>query len=92
VGVGPRANEGGGNIVRGARRGFGWEEKPVARVRWWFSAGDPVPGGWGGGEARVGVGGHGGGVNLTDMCLGWLVHGEVAGSCDGEVTGGASWA
>jgi hypothetical protein len=42
-------------------------------------------GGWGGGEAWVGVGCHGGGVNLTDRRLGWPVHGEVAGSRDSEV-------
>jgi hypothetical protein len=46
-----------------------------------------VPGGWGGGGAWVGVGGHGGGSNLTDKCLGWPVHGEVAGSHGGEVAG-----
>jgi hypothetical protein len=28
-----------------------------------------------GGEARAGVGGHGGGVNLTGGGLGWPVHG-----------------
>jgi hypothetical protein len=47
----------------------------------------PVPGGWGGGRAWVGVGGHGGGANLTDKRLGWPVHCEVAGSCGGEVAG-----
>jgi hypothetical protein len=59
--------------------GSGQEEKPIVGARRWFSIGDPVPGGWGGG-----------GVNLIDRQLGWSVHGEVAGSRGGEVAGGAS--
>jgi hypothetical protein len=47
----------------------------------------PVLGGRGGGLARVGVGGHGGGVNLAGGHSGWPVHGEVAGSRGGEVAG-----
>jgi hypothetical protein len=42
-------------------------------------------GGWGGGEARVGIGGHGGGVNLAGGGLERSVHGEVAGARGGEV-------
>jgi hypothetical protein len=38
------------------------EGKPVAGARRRFSTDDPVLGGWGGGEARVG--GHGGGVKF----------------------------
>jgi hypothetical protein len=40
------------------------EGNPVAGAQRRFSAGDPVLGGCGGGEARVGVGGHGGGVKF----------------------------
>jgi hypothetical protein len=57
VGAGPCASEGEGEIALGGRdRGSGQEGKPVAGVRRRFSAGDPVPCGWGGGEAWVGVG------------------------------------
>ena len=85
MGAGPRASEGEGNNVRGRDGEIRPGEKPVVGVRRWFYDGDPVLGGWGGGEAWVGVEGHGGGVNLTDMHLGWPVHGEVAGSRGGEV-------
>jgi hypothetical protein len=65
MGVGPHASEaGGGDGVKG-KTGSGREGKPIAGARQWFSVGDPVPGGWGGGVAQVGVGGHGGGVNLA---------------------------
>jgi hypothetical protein len=43
-----------------------------------------------GGEARAGVGDHGGGANLAGGCLGWPVHGAVAGAHDGEVAGEAA--
>ena len=43
-----------------------------------------------GGEARVVVGGHGGGVNLTGGGLGWPVHGVVAGAHGGEVASEAT--
>jgi hypothetical protein len=33
----------------------------------------------------VGVGDHGGGVNLVGGCLGWSIHGEVAGARGGEI-------
>jgi hypothetical protein len=64
--------------------------KPVAVVRRWLSAGDPVSGGWVGDEARVGVGDHGGGVNLAGGVLGRSVRGEVAGAGGGEVAGEAT--
>jgi hypothetical protein len=35
----------------------------------------------------VGVGDHGGGVNLVGGCSGQPVHGEVAGARGGEITG-----
>jgi hypothetical protein len=35
----------------------------------------------------VGVGYHGGGVNLAEGCPGRPVHGKVAGACDGEIAG-----
>jgi hypothetical protein len=38
----------------------------------------------------VGVGGHGGGVNLTSGGLGWPVHGAVAGARGGKVAGEAA--
>jgi hypothetical protein len=38
----------------------------------------------------VGVGDHGGGVNLGGGVLGWSVCGEVAGACGGEITGEAA--
>jgi hypothetical protein len=62
------------------------KEEPVAGARQRFSAGGPVLGGQGGGLARAGVGGHGGGVNLTGGGLGWPIYGEVAGSRGGEVS------
>jgi hypothetical protein len=37
----------------------------------------------------VGVGDHGGGVNLVGGCSGRPVHGEVAGALDGEIAGEA---
>ena len=40
-----------------------------------FSAVGPVLRWGSGGEAQAGVGGHGGGVNLTGGGLGWPVHG-----------------
>jgi hypothetical protein len=40
-----------------------------------FSAVGPVLRRGSGGEARAGVGGHGGGVNLTGGGLGWPIHG-----------------
>jgi hypothetical protein len=43
-----------------------------------------------GGEARAGVGDHGGGVNLTGRGLGRPVHGAVAGARGGEVAGKAA--
>jgi hypothetical protein len=55
-----------------------------------FSAAVLVSGGRGGGLAWVGVGGHGGGVNLAGGRSGWPVHGEVAGSRGGDVAGGAT--
>jgi hypothetical protein len=88
--MGPCASEGEGETVLGARRGSGREGKPVAGARHQFSVGDPVLGGWGGGEAWVGVGGHGGGLNLTDRHFGWPVHSEVEGSRGGEVVDGAT--
>jgi hypothetical protein len=71
----------------GWRWGSDREGKPVAGARRRFSAGDLVPSGWGGGVARVRVGGHGGGVNLTDRHLGRPVHRKVAGS-HGDVVAG----
>jgi hypothetical protein len=57
-----------------------------------FSAGVPVLRRGSGGEARAGVGDHGGGANLAGGCLGWLVHGAVAGARGGEVAGEANGA
>jgi hypothetical protein len=43
-----------------------------------------------GGEARAGVGDHGGRSNLAGGCLGWPVHGAVAGARGDEVADEAS--
>jgi hypothetical protein len=51
----------------------------------WFSAEVPVPRRQRGGKVWAGIGDHGGRVNLAGGCLGWPVHGEVAG-----VRGGGS--
>jgi hypothetical protein len=68
------------NGVRGGDVGGGGRprEKPAAGVRRRFSVGDPVPGGRGGVKARVGIVGHGGGVNLAGGGLERSVRGEVA--------------
>jgi hypothetical protein len=62
----------------------------AGKVPRWFSIAVPVSGGWGGGLAWAGVGGHGGRVNLVEECSGRPVDGEVAGSRGGEVAGGAT--
>jgi hypothetical protein len=56
----------------------------------WFSAVGPILWRGSGGEARAGVGDHGGGVNLTGGGLGWPVHGAVAGARGSEVAGEAA--
>jgi hypothetical protein len=53
-------------------------------------AGAPVLRRGSGGEARASVGDHGGRSNLAGGCLGWLVHGAVAGARGGEVAGEAT--
>jgi hypothetical protein len=55
-----------------------------------FSAVGPVLWRGSSGEARAGVGDHGGGVNLTGGGLGWSVHGAVVGARGGEVAGEAA--
>jgi hypothetical protein len=84
------AEEGGltawhGDGGKGASRG-----STVGGILRQFSAGSPVLRRGSGGEARAGVGGHGGGVNLTGGGLGWPVHGAVAGAHGGEVAGEAA--
>jgi hypothetical protein len=71
---------GGGNNVRGERRGSARGKEPVAGVRRRFPAGGVVLGGQGGGIARAGVGGHGGGEDFTDGGLEGADHSKVAGS------------
>jgi hypothetical protein len=66
-GRGPTRQRGRGETASGGRRAVRDGGEPVA--------GGPVLGGRGGGKARAGVGGHGGGVNLTGGGLGWSVHG-----------------
>jgi hypothetical protein len=87
-GRGPTCQRGEGETALGVTGGS-VERKPADGARRRFSAGDPVPGGWGGGEAGVGIGGHGGGVNLAGGGLERSVHGEVAGGRGGEVVGEA---
>jgi hypothetical protein len=55
-----------------------------------FFAGSPILRQRSGGEARARVGDHGGRANLAGGCLGWLVHGTVAGTRGGEVAGEAA--
>jgi hypothetical protein len=73
--------------ARGGERRQGEKRGPPAvgrnrplRSRRRFFTGDPILGGWGGGIARAGVGGHGGGVNLAGGSSGRPVHGAVVGS------------
>jgi hypothetical protein len=83
VGVGPRAR--GGLTVwsgDGGRTGRGSTTSEAPRR---FFAGVPVLRRGSGGKARAGVGDHGGGANLDGGCLGWPVHGAVAGARGGEV-------
>jgi hypothetical protein len=72
--------------------GWGGEPARVDRleVPRRFSVVVPVLGGRGGGLAWIGVGDHGGGVNLVRGCSRRLVHGEVAGARGGEVAGEAN--
>jgi hypothetical protein len=72
---------GGGKVDRSSTAGeIPWRFSAVGLVLWWGSYG----------EARAGVGDHGGGVNLTGGDLGWPVHGALAGARGGEVTGEAA--
>jgi hypothetical protein len=75
----------GGGCSGGCDGGVGREENRPLEL----DGGSPLVtrfrGGWGGGEARVGIGGHGGGVNLAGGGLERSVHGEVAGARGGEV-------
>jgi hypothetical protein len=91
VAAGPLARERGADDVGGLT---GEEaNRPgstVAEVPWRFSVAVPVLGGRGGGLAWVGVGGHGGRVNLVGECSGRSILDEVAGSRGGEVAGGAT--
>jgi hypothetical protein len=63
----------------GKRWGSARGKEPVAGARRWFSAGDPVLGGRGGGLARAGVGGHDGGEDFVDGGSKRADHGKVAG-------------
>jgi hypothetical protein len=89
-----REEGGGGNGVEQATEGGGVGGEPVGLDRQrgprWFSAGSPVLQRRSGGEARAGVGDHGGRSNLAGGCLGWPVHGAVAGARGGEVAGEAA--
>jgi hypothetical protein len=72
---------GGGGTSRGSTGG----EAPRR-----FSIGVPVLRRGSGGEARAGVGDHGGGANLAGGCMRWPVHGAVVGARGGEVGGEAN--
>jgi hypothetical protein len=85
VGAGPRVSERRG----GGRTGLGSTAGEAPR---WFSAGVLVPQWGSGSEARARVGDYGGGANLAGGCLGWPVHGAVAGARGGEVAGEANGA
>jgi hypothetical protein len=76
VGVGPRSRERGRLTALNGDRGAGAGRGSVAgEIPWRFSTVGPVLRRGSGGEARAGVGAHGGGVNLTGGGLGWPVHG-----------------
>jgi hypothetical protein len=78
--MGPHASEREGErVLGGTARLGGGGRTDRRRVRWCFSDGSPILGGWGGGLARVGVGGNDGGVNFTSGDLEEAHHGEVAG-------------
>jgi hypothetical protein len=73
--------------VGGGRTGWGSTAGEAPRR---FSTRAPVLQRGSGGEARAGVGDHGGGANLAGGRLGWPVHGGVAGARVGEVAGEAN--
>jgi hypothetical protein len=95
----PASGGDGVGTAQGRRRGAGphargrgltaWHGDGGERGSWPGSAGSPVLRWGSGGKARAGVGGHGGGVNLTGGGLGWPVHGAVVGARGGEVAGEA---
>jgi hypothetical protein len=90
-GVGPHVSEGRGfNGAEQRRRGEVDRSSTAGEIPRRFSAVGPVLWRGSGGEARAGVGDHGGGVNLTGGGLGWPVHGAVAGARGGEVAGEAA--
>jgi hypothetical protein len=73
--------DGGEGVGRGSTAG---------EIPWRFSARSPVLRRGSGGEARAGVGDLGDRFNLAGGCLGWLVHGAMAGARGGEVVGEAA--
>jgi hypothetical protein len=90
-GAGPHVSEGRGvNGAEQRRRGEVDRSSTAGEIPRWFSALGPVLWRGCGGEARVGVGDHWGGVSLTGGDLGWPVHGAVAGAHGGEVAGEAA--
>jgi hypothetical protein len=80
-GLTARGSDGGGEVDRSSTAG------EITRR---FCAMGPVLWRGSGGEARAGVGDHGGGVNLIGGGQGWPVHGAVAGARGGEVAGEAA--
>ena len=78
---GPHANEGGLTAWTTTEGEGGFDRSPAdGEIPRRFSAVVPVSGGRGGGLVRLGVGGHGGGVNLVGGHSGWPAHSEVAAS------------
>ena len=89
-GAGPHVSEGRGfNGAGQRRRGEVDRSSTAGEIPRRFSAVGPVLWWGSGGEARAGVGDHGGGVNLTGGGLGRPVRGAVAGVHGGEVAGEA---
>jgi hypothetical protein len=82
----------GGGLTAWSRRWRGGADRGSAagEIPRWFSVVGPVLWRGSGGEARAGVGDHGGGVNSTGGGLRWPVHGAVAGARGGEVAGEAA--
>jgi hypothetical protein len=90
VGAGPRGSERRGVTAWSGRPGGDRLGSTAGEAPRRFSAGVPVLRWTRGGKVRAGVGDPGGRTNLAGGCLGWPVHGAVAGARGGEVAGEAA--
>jgi hypothetical protein len=88
VARGPHARERGWLTTLMATEGGGFDRSPAGgEISRRFSAAGPVLRRGGGGEARVGAGDHGSGVNLACEGLWRPVRGTVAGARGGDAAG-----